>query len=80
MILSTGILRVIGDTFPTIQLDVLASHSNASVLRNESYVHLIDVESGRVETVTPRPGSGAPTVSVALIMPPTCKFVRCSAA
>ena len=39
MILSTGILRAIADTYPTIQLDVLASRSNAPVLRNESYLH-----------------------------------------
>jgi ADP-heptose:LPS heptosyltransferase len=39
MILSTGILRAIADAYPTIQLDVLASRSNAPVLRNESYLH-----------------------------------------
>jgi ADP-heptose:LPS heptosyltransferase len=38
MILSTGILRAIAETFPTIQLDVLASRANAPVLRNETYV------------------------------------------
>jgi ADP-heptose:LPS heptosyltransferase len=39
MILSTGVLRAIADAHPTIQLDVLASKTNAPVLRNEPYVH-----------------------------------------
>ena len=39
MILSTGVLRAIAEAQPTIQLDVLASTTNAPVLRNESYVH-----------------------------------------
>lgn len=39
MILSTGILRAIAQTFPTIQLDVLASTSNAPVITNEPYLH-----------------------------------------
>lgn len=39
MILSTGILRAIAESHPTIQLDVLASVSNAPVLTNEPYVH-----------------------------------------
>lgn len=39
MILSTGILRTIAESHPTIQLDVLASNANAPVLRNEPYVH-----------------------------------------
>jgi ADP-heptose:LPS heptosyltransferase len=39
MILSTGILRAIAESHPTIQLDVLASNSNAPVLRNEPYLH-----------------------------------------
>jgi dipeptidyl aminopeptidase/acylaminoacyl peptidase len=30
---------------------------------NESYVHLIDVETGRTETLTPRPKAGAATVA-----------------
>ena len=30
---------------------------------NESYVHLIDVATGQVETITPRASSGGPTVS-----------------
>jgi heptosyltransferase-2 len=41
MILSTGVLRAIGETFPTVRLDVLASPLNAPVLRNEQYVHEI---------------------------------------
>jgi ADP-heptose:LPS heptosyltransferase len=39
MILSTGVLRVIAESHPTIQLDVLASPLNAPVLRTEPYVH-----------------------------------------
>ena len=39
MILSTGILRVIAESHPTVQLDVLASTANAPVLRHESYLH-----------------------------------------
>ena len=39
MILSTGVLRAIAGSYPTIQLDVLASPLNAPVLRNEQYVH-----------------------------------------
>jgi ADP-heptose:LPS heptosyltransferase len=43
MILSTGILRAIAESHPTIQLDVLASRANAPVLRNESYVREVIV-------------------------------------
>src|SRR5881628_3776707 len=39
MILSTGVLRAIAESHPTIQLDVLASFTNAPILRHESYVH-----------------------------------------
>jgi len=39
MILSTGILRAIAQSHPTIQLDVLASPINAPVLEHEPYVH-----------------------------------------
>ena len=39
MILSTGILRAIAEAYPTVELDVLASKTNAPVLRNESYLH-----------------------------------------
>jgi len=39
MILSTGILRAIAEAYPTIQLDVLASTTNAPVLLHEPYVH-----------------------------------------
>ena len=39
MILSTGILRAIAESYPSIQLDVLASRINAPVLLNEPYVH-----------------------------------------
>ena len=38
MILSTGVLRAIGESHPAIQLDVLASPANAPVLRHERYV------------------------------------------
>lgn len=41
MILSTGILRVIAQSHPTVKLDVLASQSNAPVLQNESYLNEI---------------------------------------
>lgn len=43
MILSTGVLRVIGETFPNLRLDVLASPLNAPVLRAEQYVREIVV-------------------------------------
>lgn len=39
MILSTGVLRAIAESHPSIQLDVLASKINAAVLRDEPYVH-----------------------------------------
>jgi ADP-heptose:LPS heptosyltransferase len=39
MILSTGILRAIAESHPSIQLDVLASRTNAPVLAREPYVH-----------------------------------------
>lgn len=39
MILSTGILRAIAESHPTVQLDVLASVANAPVLTNEPYLH-----------------------------------------
>ncbi len=35
---------------------------------NESYVHLIDVATGEVETVTPRRSAGEPTVSYADVL------------
>ncbi len=38
-ILSTGILRAIAESHPTIRLDVLASTANAAVLRNEPYLN-----------------------------------------
>ena len=38
MILSTGILRAIAQSHPTIRLDVLASKTNAPVLANEPYL------------------------------------------
>jgi ADP-heptose:LPS heptosyltransferase len=39
MILSTGILRAIASAHRSVELDVLASPANASVLRQEKYVH-----------------------------------------
>jgi ADP-heptose:LPS heptosyltransferase len=39
MIVSTGILRAIAQAYPNLQLDVLASKSNAVVIRNEPYLH-----------------------------------------
>jgi heptosyltransferase-2 len=39
MIVSTGVLRAIARSHPTIELDVLASPSNAPVLRHAGYVH-----------------------------------------
>lgn len=39
MILSTGILRAIATSLPTVKLDVLASQTNAPVLLHEPYVH-----------------------------------------
>jgi len=41
MILSTGILRAIAQSHPTIRLDVLASKTNAPVLKNEPYLNEI---------------------------------------
>jgi ADP-heptose:LPS heptosyltransferase len=45
MIVSTGVLRVIADSGPGIQVDVLASPANAPVARGEpfiGYVHVLD--------------------------------------
>jgi heptosyltransferase-2 len=39
MILSTGVLRAIARSHPTIELDVLASPGNAPILRAEPWVH-----------------------------------------
>ena len=39
MIVSTGILRAIARAYPNIELDVLASKSNAAVIRNEPHLH-----------------------------------------
>ena len=39
MILSTGVLRAIATSHPTIALDVLASKTNAPVLAREPYLH-----------------------------------------
>ena len=41
MILSTGILRAIAEAYPSNELDVLASTTNAAVLRNEPYLHAV---------------------------------------
>ena len=38
MILSTGVLRAIAQSHPTIRLEVLASFANAPILRHEPYV------------------------------------------
>jgi ADP-heptose:LPS heptosyltransferase len=43
MIVSTGILRALAESFPTIKLDVLASRINAPVLKNEKYVNEVVV-------------------------------------
>ena len=39
MIVSTGILRSIAQAYPNLQLDVLASNSNAIVIRNDPHLH-----------------------------------------
>jgi ADP-heptose:LPS heptosyltransferase len=43
MILSTGVLRAIAGSHPTVMLDVLASPGNAPVLRHEPYVNEVVV-------------------------------------
>jgi len=43
MILSTGLLRVIATSHPTIELDVLASPANAPVLREDPHVRTVIV-------------------------------------
>jgi len=43
MILSTGVLRAIGESHPTVALDVLASPGNAPVLAAERYVREVVV-------------------------------------
>jgi ADP-heptose:LPS heptosyltransferase len=43
MILSTGLLRAIAHSHPTIRLDVLASPRNAGVLRENPHVHSVIV-------------------------------------
>ena len=41
MIVSTGILRAIAQAYPTIKLDVLASKTNAVVLKHEPYLNAV---------------------------------------
>src|SRR5437762_9039709 len=53
MILSTGILRTIAEAYPTIHLDVLASKTNAPVLRNEPYLHDVIVFDRKAPTTFP---------------------------
>ena len=53
MILSTGILRAIAQSHPTIRLDVLASPRNAAVLRHEPYVNDIVTFDKRAITSYP---------------------------
>jgi ADP-heptose:LPS heptosyltransferase len=43
MIVSTGVMRAIARSHPTIVLDVLASPANAAILREASYVHQVIV-------------------------------------
>lgn len=43
MIVSTGLLRAISAAHPTISLDVLASPSNAPIIRSEPYVNTVHV-------------------------------------
>lgn len=57
MILSTGILRVIAGSHPTVTLDVLASPGNAPVLRQEQYVNEVVVFDKK--RVTSYPGTFA---------------------
>ena len=54
MILSTGILRAIAQSYPTIQLDVLASRINAPVLKHEPYVHEVIVLDRKALSSYPR--------------------------
>src|SRR5439155_2508983 len=41
MILSTGVMRAIARSHPTILLDVLASPANASIMQGADYVHRV---------------------------------------
>src|SRR5947207_6797413 len=43
MILSTGVMRAIARSYPTITMDVLASPANAAVLDAGDYVHNVIV-------------------------------------
>src|SRR5262249_38092253 len=39
MIVSTGVMRAIARSYPTIAMDVLASPANSAILDGASYVH-----------------------------------------
>ena len=54
MILSTGILRAIAESHPTIKLDVLASRTNAPVLVNEPYLNEIIAFDRKATSTYPR--------------------------
>ncbi|HEY6825484.1 MAG TPA: glycosyltransferase family 9 protein [Gemmatimonadaceae bacterium] len=54
MILSTGVMRAIARSYPTITMDVLASPANAAVIAGAAYVHDVIVFDKRATTSYPR--------------------------
>ena len=63
MILSTGVMRAIARSHPTITLDVLASPANAALLDGADYVgDVIVFDKRRLVELSARPrcGSAAP--------------------
>ena len=54
MILTTGILRAIAASYPTVRLDVLASPLNAPVARHEQYLHDVLVFDRHAPATYPR--------------------------
>ena len=53
MILSTGVMRAIAQSYPTIAMDVLASPANAAVIAGAAYVHDVIVFDKRATTSYP---------------------------
>ena len=53
MILSTGVMRAIARSYPTITMDVLASPANAAVIQGADYVHEIIVFDKRATATYP---------------------------
>ena len=53
MILSTGVMRAIARSYPTITMDVLASPANAAIIQDADYVNDIIVFDKRAAASYP---------------------------